>query len=550
MAGGAVVRAAGPRRGAGRAAGPGLGYATYLGGGGYDYAHALAVDGSGNVWVAGRAWSTNFPVTADAWQKSHGGGHEDAFVAKFSPSGQLLYATYLGGGGNDYAHALAVDGSGNVWVAGQTESTNFPVTADAWQKERGGLGDAFVAKFSPSGALLYATYLGGGREDYADALAVDGSGDVWVAGVTRSTNFPVTADAWQKNIESIHYADAFVARFSPSGELRYATYLGGGEAEYAHALAVDGSGNVWVAGVTYSDNFSVTADARQKSHGGGYRDAFVAKFAPSGQLLYATYLGGGDWDRANALVVDGSGDVWVAGRTFSTNFPVTADAWQKSYGGGVGDAFVAKFAPSGALRYATYLGGNEPDYAHALAVDGSGDVWVAGRTFSTNFPVTADAWQKSRDGGHEDAFVARFGAPGAAPAPGPRPIVFLPGIMGSELYADAMLKERVWGPLPLWSTWENRSKMTDYPLYVKLPGREIGPQDYAKALMDRLYKEFPDRHIYFFSYDWRLSSEENAKRLKAFVDSLPSPKVDLVAHSMGGSSPPGSSGRSRSGSAA
>ena len=485
MAGGAVVRAAGPRRGAGRAAGPGLGYATYLGGGGNDYAHALAVDGSGNVWVAGRAWSTNFPVTADAWQKSHGGGHEDAFVAKFSPSGQLLYATYLGGGGNDYAHALAVDGSGNVWVAGQTESTNFPVTADAWQKERGGLGDAFVAKFSPSGALLYATYLGGGREDYADALAVDGSGDVWVAGVTRSTNFPVTADAWQKNIESIHYADAFVARFSPSGELRYATYLGGGEAEYAHALAVDGSGNVWVAGVTYSDNF-----------------------------------------------------------------PVTADAWQKSYGGGVGDAFVAKFAPSGALRYATYLGGNEPDYAHALAVDGSGDVWVAGRTFSTNFPVTADAWQKSRDGGHEDAFVARFGAPGAAPAPGPRPIVFLPGIMGSELYADAMLKERVWGPLPLWSTWENRSKMTDYPLYVKLPGREIGPQDYAKALMDRLYKEFPDRHIYFFSYDWRLSSEENAKRLKAFVDSLPSPKVDLVAHSMGGSSPPGSSGRSRSGSAA
>ena len=180
----------------GAPAGPGLGYATYLGGGDNDTANALAVDGAGNVWVAGHTRSSNFPVTADAWQKKGGGGY-DAFVAKFSPSGALQYATYLGGKGHDRVHALAVDGSGNVWVAGGTESENFPVTADAWKESHGGIKDAFVAKFSPSGELLYATYLGGGGNDEAHALAVDGSGNVWVAGEAGST-FPVMADAWQK----------------------------------------------------------------------------------------------------------------------------------------------------------------------------------------------------------------------------------------------------------------------------------------------------------------------------------------------------------------
>ena len=202
-----VLLACGAARGA--PAGPGLGYATYLGGSSSEKARALAVDGSRNVWVAGGTLSTNFPVTADAWQKEYGGGvyndyydyyGGDAFVAKFSPSGELRYATYLGGESNDSANALAVDGSGNVWVAGWTWSDNFPVTADAWQKSHGGGGyDAFVAKFSPSGELLYATYLGGDSVDIANALAVDGSGNVWVAGKTNSSNFPVTADAWRKD---------------------------------------------------------------------------------------------------------------------------------------------------------------------------------------------------------------------------------------------------------------------------------------------------------------------------------------------------------------
>ena len=309
-----VLLACGAARGA--PAGPGLGYATRLGGNSRDGAGAIAVDGSGNVWVAGKTGSTNFPVTADAWQKEKAGGC-DAFVAKFSPSGQLLYATYLGGSYGGEANALAVDGSGNVWVAGRTHSTNFPVTADAWQKEKAGGCDAFVAKFSPSGQLLYATYLGGSDHDYANALAVDGSGHVWVAGKTHSTNFPVTADAWQKEYggdSSSVYGDAFVARFSPSGQLRYATYLGGSYGGEANALAVDAAGSVWVAGETWSDNFPVTADAWQKNMGGEY-DAFVAKFSPSGQLLYATYLGGNSADEARALAVDGSGTVWVAGLT-------------------------------------------------------------------------------------------------------------------------------------------------------------------------------------------------------------------------------------------
>ena len=388
-------------------------YSTYLGGSLDEDGKALAPDGNGGIWVAGYTWSSNFPVTVDAYQNSRGGGESDGFVSRFSSTGALLYSTYLGASGSETGYALAPDGNGGVWVAGQTNSLNFPVTPDAYQSSYGGEHDAFVSRFSSTGALLYSTYLGGsGWESYECALAPDGSGGVWVAGSTWSPNFPVTVDAYQSS-HSGGYGDAFVSRFSSTGALLYSTYLGGSGWDHGYALAPDGSGGVWVAGWNQLGNFPMTADAYQSSHGGGDKDAFLSRFSSTGALLYSTYLGGSGIDDGSALAPDGSGGVWVAGITWSSNFPVTADSYQSSHGGGDYDAFLSRFSSTGALLYSTYLGGSNQDGGNALAPDGSSGVWVTGYTLSTDFPVTADAYQGDQGGGWYP-FLTRFSDRGSS----------------------------------------------------------------------------------------------------------------------------------------
>ncbi|MDD3071945.1 MAG: hypothetical protein PHX88_12215 [Methanoculleus horonobensis] len=227
---------------------PELVYSSYLGGGSDDSGSALADDGAGGVWVAGGTYSSDFPVT-NAYQSTPGGS-EDVFVAHFSSSGTLLSSTYLGGGDSDSGSALAGDGAGGVWVTGKTGSSDFPVL-NAYQSTLGGNGDAFVAHFSSSGTLISSTYLGGWGGDGGSALAGDGSGGVWVAGYTSSSDFPVR-NAYQSTYGSedaiIGGSDTFAAHFSSSGTLLSSTYLGGGGYDNEYALSGDGSGGVWVSG--------------------------------------------------------------------------------------------------------------------------------------------------------------------------------------------------------------------------------------------------------------------------------------------------------------
>ena len=403
---------------------PELVYSTYLGGIDGDSGHALAPDGSGGVWIAGSTSSTNFPLTDDANQGSYGGA-EDAFVSRFSCDGALLYSTYLSGSDRDYTKALAPDGSGGIWITGLTSSTNFPVTDDAHQGSAGDWDDAFVSRFSSDGTLLYSTYLGGSESDYANALAPDGSDGVWITGLTRSSNFPVTDDACQGSYTPSpdpwtfgRTSDVFVSRFSSTGDLIYSTYLGGTWSEEAFSIETDNTGGVWIVGNVINGGFPVTTNAYQSTFGGGHSDAFIAHFSSTGHLLYSTYLGGNQiettatMDRTVPLLSDGSGGVWVAGMTASADFPVTDDAHQGSYGGGDYDAFVSRFSSAGALLYSTYLGGSGLEYYPALAPDGSGGVWFAGHTRSKNFPVTDDAHQGNA-GYYGDAFVSRFSSAGA-----------------------------------------------------------------------------------------------------------------------------------------
>lgn len=395
------------------ATGSGLVYSTYLGGRDFDQANAIAVDAAGNAYVAGATSSTDFPITPGAPQSTNT-GTENAFVAKLNAAGsELIYSTYLGGNGQDYANGIAVDLAGQAYVAGAASSTNFPTTTGALQTAKAGSQNAFVAKLNAAGSdLVYSTYLGGSNYDSAAAIAVDVTGQAYVAGETGSVNFPTTSGALQTSDPSNPSSGAinhgFVAKLNAAGSgLVYSTYLGGNGVDQANGIAADSLGHAYVVGDTSSTNFPTTPGALQTSNKGG-GDAFVVKLNPAGSgLVYGTYLGGSFADTGNAIAVDGAGEAYVAGGTGSTDFPIGFFAPQ-TYNGGGSDAFVAKLNAAGnGLAYSTYLGGSLDELANAIAVDSVGEAYVTGVTSSINFPITAGALQSSNAVG-ELAFVAKI----------------------------------------------------------------------------------------------------------------------------------------------
>ena len=391
--------------------GSALVYSTVFGGSQSDQANGIDIDLFGNAYVTGSTESTDFPVTAGAFQPVHAGGEPppqsdaehppEGFVTKLDSSGSVLdYSTYLGGTGIDDCAAIAVDLHGNAHVTGRTFSNNFP-TANAVQAVfGGGIVDAFVTKLDPTGSsVVYSSYLGGSGVDQGTGIAVDVRGNAYITGFTRSVNFP-TANAFQENLAGA--VNAFVTKLDPSGSLFYSTYLGGGN-DFGVAIAVDLLGNAYVTGGTSSPNFPTTFRAFQTVFG-GVQDAFVVKLDRTGSaLVYSTYLGGNRLDEGRGVAVDLFGNAYVTGRT-TGNFP-TADAIQAVFGGGGFDAFVTKLNHDGsALAYSTYLGGSGLDFGGGIAVHPLGTAYVTGVTTSTNFP-TANAFQSTSPGG---AFVAKI----------------------------------------------------------------------------------------------------------------------------------------------
>ena len=333
------------------------------------------------------------------------GGRGDAFAAKLNADGSaLLYSTYLGGSDFDAATGLAIDSSGNAYVTGLTFSSNFP-TINPFQAVRAGQFDAFVSKINVAGsALVFSTYLGGSDSDISNQIAVNSEGEAYVTGATQSTDFP-TANALQStNNGGLNGADAFVTKFNAAGSgLIYSTYLGGSNDEQANSIAVDGFGNAYVAGFTLSFDFP-TIQAFQNTLAGGF-DAFITKIDPSGSaIVYSTFFGGSDEDKAAAITVDHAGNAFFAGDTFSSDFP-TKNAPQTALAGR-DDVFVARLNPQGKMVSSTYLGGGSFDQALAIALDPLHRICVAGLTSSMDFP-TRNAFQPAI-GGDFDAFVVRL----------------------------------------------------------------------------------------------------------------------------------------------
>jgi hypothetical protein len=355
----------------------------------------------------------------------------------------LVYSTYFGGSSSgEAAYDIAVDADGNAYITGETNSSNFPTTAGAFQPIYhsdfgGGVAEAFITKFNPAGtALVYSTYLGGGNHDRAFGLAIDAEGNAYVAGKTFSNNFPTTANAYQPSYAGgfnggASAGDAFISKLNPTGTaLLYSTYLGGSNADGADDIAIDGAGNAYVTGGTISTNFPTLNAIRPTL--GGDSDAFVAKLdtnaSGAASLIYSTYLGGTGprWfnsfnagiDSGHAIAVDASGSAYVTGSTESGDFPTTANAFQKTIAcdgdNFRSDAFVSKLTPAGNdFVYSTYLGGCATDNANAIALDANGNAFVTGSTTSLNFPTTPDSLQPNRSS-TQDIFVTKLNATGSA----------------------------------------------------------------------------------------------------------------------------------------
>ncbi len=431
--------------------GSGLVYSTYLGGDQFDnfeQGRGIAVDAAGSAYVTGDVGQGgDFPTTPGAFQRTFGGGYEDAFVTKLSPDGSaLVYSTLLGGGDEDEGDGIAVDASGAAYVTGRTSSNNFvckgialpipcctgfhagtcnyPTTPGAFQTANAAataaaIGmNAFVTKLTPDGAgLAYSTYLGGSHGDKAVGLAVDATGHAYVAGNSTSADFPTTAGAFLTTKPSDYsiWDTPFVTKLTADGSgLAYSTYLGGSQPDDAYGIAVDADGNAHVTGTASSTDFPTTPGAfRTRNLSANYYNVFVTKMNATGTgLVYSTYLGGTDGEESGfGIAVGDAGHAYVTGITNSGDFPTTADAYQSSLRSAGWNAFVTKLrVDGGGLVYSTYLSGNGAgDFGYALAVDGEGSAYVAGRS-SGGFPITGGAFQAT-EAGSTDVFVAKMSVP-------------------------------------------------------------------------------------------------------------------------------------------
>ncbi len=327
-------------------------YSTYIGGNSDDGMESMAMDSAGNTYVTLLTLSANFPTTTGAYQTTCAnlGTRYCGVIVKLNPTGSsLVFSTYLAGTTTvqDSAFAIALDAANNVYLSGLAGSADFPTTVGAFDRTCGTDGacnstfDAFAAKLNAAGSkLMYSTFLGGSGFDWADQMVVDKAGNAYVIGGTLSTDFPTSAAATQKafggtvsgcaSSNAFHCGDLFIVKLNPTGsKLAYSTYFGGSGDEYPTSLALDLAGDLYVSGVTTSTNIAVKNPV-QAAYGGDPSDGLLAELNPAGSaFLFASYLGGNDRDVALGIHVDRSGNLFVASQARSTNFPVTATAFQK-----------------------------------------------------------------------------------------------------------------------------------------------------------------------------------------------------------------------------
>ncbi|MBA3681808.1 MAG: SBBP repeat-containing protein [Bacteroidetes bacterium] len=403
-------------------------WGTYYGGTGMDYGYSCAIDVSGNVYMAGNTGSNAGAAiaTIGSHQSIHGGGASDAFLVKFNNAGARQWGTYYGGtGAQDYGYSCSTDPSGNVYLTGITNSNNGNSIATAGGHQityGGGTRDAFLVKFNSVGVRQWGTYYGGtGATEYGNSCTTDASGNVYLAGVTDSNTGTVIATTGSHQVTFGGIIDAFFVKFSSTGVRQWGTYYGGTGADEGRSCVTDALGNVYFAGDTESttSNVIATTGSHQSSFGGLF-DAFLVQFNITGARQWGTYYGGTGTESGYSCAADASGNVYLSGQTTSNTGTIiaTTGSHQGAFGGGVYDAFLARFNNAGTRQSATYYGDIVYDGGYSCAADASGNVYLAGYTSpptSGTVIATIGSHQSVYGGGGEDAFLVKFSGCNSAP---------------------------------------------------------------------------------------------------------------------------------------
>lgn len=411
---------------------PVLDYSSFVGGSSLDWGTSIKVDSSNNVYITGFTYSSNYPITAAAADgqcnqgNPCGSTYYDVFISKFDPTGSsLIYSTYLGGNDSERSDAITVDNQGNAYVTGVTGSNDFPTTPGAFRTTTGGRNDAFITKLSPTGSIVYSTYLGGIEGDTPAGIDVDTSGNAYITGDTQSPNFPTTPGAYNTtgSFSTTVHRDSFVTKINDTGSsLIYSTFLGRNAEGAQHRIAIDSNGSAYVTTNGFTGKLSPNGNSLVYSTGLGGRDidvddignayvtgdsgnaAFAAKLNTVGNTVYLTTLNGGGNDQGWGIVADNSGNSYVTGYTTSSDFPTTNGAFATTLPIGIGsDGFLAKIGGSGTIIYSTYLGGGQ---GRDIAIDQAGLVYLTGITDNV-FVTTPGSFDTSYNG-TEDAYIKKI----------------------------------------------------------------------------------------------------------------------------------------------
>ncbi len=399
------------------ASGETLLWATFLGGSAVDLVQAIALAADGDLLLTGKTESHDFPATAGAYDGDYAGG-SDAFVTRLSSDGSnVVWSSFLGGEAYEIAFGLLDDGAAGVIVGGYTSSPRYPTTPGAFDESHNGAFDCFVTKLDAAGgSLVWSTLLGGWNEDRIYDIARGSSGEILLTAWTQSSDFPTTPGAYDRAYDG--NGDGYIAALASDGRsLLWSTFLGGSLLERIYGIAVDSDGSPVVAGWTHSSLFPTTPGAFDTTYNGA-GDGFVAKLDSTGSdLIWASFLGGGDEDKCLDVVLDADGNAILVGATGSADFPATPNSFDSSYNGN-GDGFVAMLHSQGtALISGGFLGGGGWDTANALTSSPDAPaIALTGDTESADFPVSQDSFDESWNG-QIDAFATRIMVPAPSDVP-------------------------------------------------------------------------------------------------------------------------------------
>ena len=453
---------------------------TYYGGYGSTSGTAIATDAIGNAFQVSST-SSSMPCTGGLT------GAQNVVVSMINNAWGLNWCTYLGGVNTDYGYGIALDASDNVYVVGMTNSPGLG-TPGAYQTQLLGTNDAFVAELSSNGTLLWLTYLGKAASSQANSVYVDAAGGIYITGYTTGNGWPVAGSVRQKNFGGGPW-DIVVAKLNPGGSsLAWSGYLGGSREDVGYRLAVSPDGSLaCLAGYTSSPNYPTTAGAFQRTKNAVRAGVVTCLTASTGATVASTYFGGTTTSTqpcnacAAGLTFDASGNVWIVGLAQQeAGFPITPDAVQPDYAGGLHDAFISELTTYlSTVLYSTWFGGNSDDGAVAPAFDAYGNLWIHGNTFSKDLPVSPNAFQPKRGGRAfaSDAFLIEF-------SPTTNTVEYSTYLGGSGNEFGGATQSLAIGPGCVWFTGWTLS--TDLPLVHPIEATMQGTQEAFVAELDTL----------------------------------------------------------------